>query len=254
MGQMTRANIVKTGIVRAGNASLTASANGWLNQALQHLYDSWPWPFLQQSVQALSLPQGTGLAGVLLGAGQGGVAQQIRRVLDPVFIYTSDYRTQARVRVKELVGGTALDNPVVNDPAKNIGQAQMFYVRESTSVNGQWVLIPFPFPDQAYLLNVEVIVRPAFLDETVGGSDDGTTPIYPGDATMIKAVEVEALRYMSAGDPRYLARLQAEEGNLASLAAADKLRYGVSKGTNDSMGLDEDVFLSESSRQLWWTR
>lgn len=229
MGQLTRAQIVEHGLAKAGAPeNLTSEAEVWLNAWLRSQYRAWPWPFLQRRVTGVAL--GTGVQSLTLGAGAGGVTLEIARILDPLFIYSSGYTKQGRVRVRNITGGYPADDEIINNPVTNIGQPAQCKVRADTTLWGKWVLWFTPVPNADYLLAIDYIVQPADI------AADATVPIYPNDRTMIQAVLADA--YQHQDDERYNDALQV----LASMVVDDRVKYGEVAGTNDVIGLDPSTF------------
>jgi hypothetical protein len=105
---------------------------------------------------------------------------------------------------------------------------------------GRWSLIPTIVPDKAYLLAIDYIAMPDDIDETSAG--DATKPIYPSDITLVKAVVASALQYLA--DPRdgtSVAAAQAADEDYGASAVQDRIRYGYSDGSNDTLRLDSRV-------------
>lgn len=235
MGTQTRANLVSEALLIAGNPTLTARANLALNRQLRRTYMSWPWPFL---VKRAKIDMAAGSQGTLFGGGNGGVTLEVQRVIDPIFLYTADYSTQARPRVVPITGGNLIGDESINNPATFIGQPQQFKVR-SSGTWGVWQIVPLPFPDKAYKLAIDYIVQPA--DIPVDSSGDNTTPTYPNDETIIQMILYEALLFMSAGSNDLTAANDALT-KLNSMTVNDRMRFGYSPGTNDQIGLDPGMF------------
>lgn len=236
MGQLTRLQIITRGLAKASApTALAAEAVYWLNAWLRSTYMAWPWPFLQKRLPAFSLAAGT--QSFLLGAGSGGIATQVQRVIDPMRIYAVDYSARGNVRVQRIAGGSPeslTDDETVNNPATYKGQPEHFKARMDNGVWGKWTMIPTPVPERAYLLAIDYVELPDEIDVTSGG--DSTKPIYPNDRTLIQAVVVDAMQHRE--DPRYDANLAV----LASMVADDRVKAGSSPGINDRVGLDPTVF------------
>lgn len=228
MGQLSAANLIATALNKAGDSRLTTPALTWLNAWLRSAYAAWPWPYLQRRIAGLALPAGT--QSLSLGAGAGGVTLEIKRVLDPLWVYDSVYSTKLRARIRTYIAGDAFEDESINNPATNIGCPQQFKIRADTSLFGKWSLIPTPVPDKAYLLAVDYIIIPADIVTTTD------VPTYPNDRTMIQAILCDALQYMK--DKAYLDELQV----LASMVIDDRVKFGEVAGTNDQTLLDPSVF------------
>lgn len=234
MGQMTRSEIVAQGLEEAGvDLTYKTQAETDLNKQLQRIYDAWPWPFLVRRASGVAL--GTGVTSLAIGAGSGGVAARIKRILDPIYLYNSDYSAAGTLRVRSIVGGALnLDENVMN-PASFIGQSSIIKVRADTATFGKWNIIPGPVPNKAYLLAIDYIESPDPIATGSGG--DSTKPLYPNDAVLCKIVECWALRH--GKHETY----QSERDVLAAMIVQDRVTYGAVDGINDSLPLDGSVFL-----------
>lgn len=228
MGQLTRDEIVSNGLNLAGKTSLTTLANTWLNAWLKSTYEAWPWPFLLKQATGISLTSGA--TSLTLGSGSGGISGLIQNIFDPIFVYSSDFRTRGEARVRQLLTGPVEKENYVSDPTTIKGLPSQFKCRESDTTEGQWTLQPYPLPQQDYLLSVNYKLTPAAI------SSGSSIPRYPNDRTLMQAVMVEALKYM--GDERYGEALDV----LRSLVNEDKMKSGNKTGSNDVLGLDEGVF------------
>lgn len=229
MGQLTRAQIVSNGLQLAGDTSLTTLANTWLNAWLRAHYASWPWPYLHKRITGVALAAGT--TSIDIGAGSNGVTPEIKRIISPLWLYSSTYSTARKLTVRATYGGDIGSEEVVHDSATWRGTPELIRIRAHTSTWGKWTLVPLPAPDRAYLLGIDYIEQPADL------SSDSTVPICPSDRTMIQAVKQAALDYMGHRD-----EAMAEMQLLSAMATEDRLRYGEVAGTNDMITLDPSVF------------
>lgn len=231
---MTRAEIVTQGLEEAGyDDTYKTQAQVDLNKQLQRVYDAWPWPFLVRRASGVSLS--TGATSLAFGAGSGGVAAKVKRILDPIYLYNGDYSAAGTMRVRNIVGGALnLDENVMN-PASFIGQSSVLKVRADPSVFGKWSIIPGPVPDKTYLLAIDYIESPDPMP--IGSSGDSTKPLYPNDAVLCKIVECWALRHQKHET------YPAERDVLAAMIVQDRVTYGAVDGINDSLPLDGSVFL-----------
>lgn len=228
MGTLTRGQIVTEGLLIAGNANLTTRANQWLNSWLRSHYRSWPWPFLIRRAQNITLAAGaTSLA---VGAGQNGITEQIQRVYDPVYVYTSDKKSRALARIRSVIAGPVDMDESALDSTNNRGMPTYFKVRTYDSVWGAWNFQPFPYPDQSYQIAFDYLIQPADI------TSDVTVPLYPNDQTMIQAVVAFASRYMK------LDGAGSELELLSAMGSDDRLKYGEVPGTNDQLLLDGASF------------
>lgn len=248
MGQRTRASIVAEGLGKAGDVTLTSHANIWLNEWLMRQAKAFPWPNVQRSYKNIAL--GAGVQVLTIGNGNGGVSEIVSIVRDPLWLYTSDYSIQIRPRIRQLIGGQLMDDERVGNPLNVIGTPGAFKVRQSQvgistghPQYGTWDLLPWPVPDRAYLMAMDLQVIPALIDETIGGAGDSVVPWYPADRTMIHLVMTEALRWMKRMD-----EYGAAQGMLDQLTAYDRMTFGTVDGTNDNIGLDPAVFATPGIR------
>lgn len=232
MGQLTRATIVSEGLLLAGDTSLTARANVWLNMALRSVYRSWPWPFLHKRHNGVALAAGA--SSLTFGNGSTETLE-VTRIFDPIVVYRAAYDGAGQARVRQLLDQTLETHEAVTNPTINIGIPTEFRVKPSNTVFGTWTLTPNPIPDKAYLLSIDCLIQPADL------SLDATVPLYPSDATMIQMVVVAAVKYMMASDPAVLQRYSVEDAALREMVISDRLRYGAIPGVNDQWGLDTSV-------------
>jgi hypothetical protein len=237
MGQLTRAQIVTQALSKAGAdaTALTTLANTWLNTRLRTLYASWPWPFLHRPVSAIPLAAGT--TALVVGAGSGGITNEIKRILDPLYIYDSAYTTKGKIRIRALLDETLDMELATQDTALNRGRPELVKVVADSALWGRWNLIPYPVPDKAYLLKLDYIEQPADINTAAGG--DAVKPIYPSDRTLVAAVVAEILAYDEGLESPAAAVAEEEYG---ALAVQDRVRYGEVFGTNDQLGLDGSVF------------
>lgn len=234
MATLTRTQIVSAGLQKAGQPQLTTHANTWLNAALRRAYGSWNWPFLHKRLGGIALATGT--TSFDFGAGSNGETLDVKRVLDPVRLYTSGYTAKGRARIRN-VNDTDLDiDETLNDPSKGRGIPTTFKVRLSTSIQGRWTLYPNPIPDKDYLVALEYLFLPANL------SGDSSVPIYPEDETLIQMVYVEALRFMDDERGLLLTKIAAEDSKLQAMLVADRLAHGSAEGINEDQLLDDNIF------------
>lgn len=234
MGQLTRAQIVSEGLLLAGNDSLTLRANVWLNIWLKKQYAAWPWPFLHERAGSILLPAGS--TSLLVGAGNASVSHFLRRILDPIGVYsvTPLRSTVARARIRQWTGGPIEQDQTLMDPTTARGVPSTFKLQQSTTVFGAWTLIPSPFPDKDYYLSLDYIQTPSDIDATSGG--DSVVPGYPNDETLVCCVTAYALQWMKQDEAP--AKMQ----ELAGRAVNDRTSYGSVEGINDLLSLDGGVF------------
>ena len=229
MGVMTRSTLVAAALNEAGNTSLTTLANGWLNDWLDSVAAGWPWPQIQRRIAGVALATAT--QSLSFGNGSAGVALRVLRVIDPIWVYASDYSVKRRARVLPIHQSNMAWDESIHDPTTNIGIPAQFKVRADTSTLFKWSLIPTPVPDRALLLAIDYLCIPAQLTAS------GDVPWYPNDRTIRQAIKCGALNYMKKKD-----ELQVERDILRSYVTEDKVKYGEVPGTNDQLGLDPSVF------------
>ncbi|HEX2617372.1 MAG TPA: hypothetical protein VHL57_07500 [Flavobacteriales bacterium] len=215
----------------AGRDDLTTPVTKWVNNWLRQTYLSWDYPFLHRDREALSLPAGT--ASLVVGAGSGGITNEIQRVLDPIWIYTSDYTVKDQVRLRPLTGGrdTRGENRI-QDPNNSAGIPTQFRVRPYPNTYGKWTLEFLPIPDRAYLITFDYIELPALLVAA-------DVPVYPNDLTLVQAAHVATMLHSNGHDsPDYQDGIQV----LAKRVTEDKARFGHTPGINDVVPLNEGIF------------
>lgn len=229
MGQKTRTEIIDAGLQLAGDTSLTTHAVTWLNAFLRETYRSWPWPFLHKRYTGLAL--GAGVTSLSFGNGST-EALEVPRIFDPIKVYTSDYRSKGKARIRQMVESDVDHDATYNDPAQGRGIPTTFKIRADNTLWGKWTLYPWPVPDKAYLLGLEYLIQPADL------SSGSSVPIYPSDETMILAVMVKGLEHM-----KEIEQYALKKGELREQVINDRLRYGSAEGVNEDQLLDDGVFL-----------
>lgn len=235
MGSLTRSQIVDEGMLQAGRSDLEARMNVYLNAWLRSQYTAWDWPFLHRRKTGLALT--AGLTTVSVGNGSSSITAEIKKILDPIYVYDSTYSTKCRARIRQLTGGDVYFDETVNNPATWRGLPTQFKVKADTALWGKWSLIPMPFPDRDYLATFDYIETPANID--VSSSGDSTIPIYPNDRTMIQAVVSETCKYAYGSDsPQFAAAMDL----LSSMVVDDRMKFGQVHGTNDLVQLDSDTF------------
>jgi hypothetical protein len=233
MGSLTRAQIVSQGLAEAGyDTTYQTIAETDLNARLQRIYSQFPWPFLQKRIAGVALTQGA--TSLDIGAGAAGVTNGIQRILNPMYLYRSDYTYSGRIQIRQIAGGPVDLDETVNNPATLTGPPQLMKVRQHNTTPGKWTLVPLPIPDRVYLLAVDYIDIPAPIATGAGG--DSTVPVYPNDSTLIKIVETWALKH--AKHETYAT----ERDVLADMIIQDRVVYGSVDGTNDNLGLDDGVY------------
>lgn len=232
MGQYTRSKIITEGLLAAGDSSLTKRAYSWLNGWLRSNYAGFMWPFLMREKAGLELNQGEQT--LAFGVGSGGETLEVRRLTDPMFIYDSGYTTRSNIRIRSFLNDNPLLDESVNDPANNVGLPAYVKVRPYPGTYGKWDLVFDKAADKNYLVKVSYVVQPADIAEDVSG--DSTIPLYPNDRTMVKLIEVEALKYKKADN------YPVEREVLSAMVVDDRMKYGEVPGINDAITLDPKVF------------
>lgn len=233
MGSLTRADIVRYGLLKAGNTSLTAIANIDLNAWLKSQYAGWAWPFMLRSNNS-----------VLVAAGDGNIgtadmpAGNIQSIRSPLFIGNSDGSNSRRLPVNQVLNRTPLQQ---NGLAGTVtGDPTCAFVAQSGGTStqnaaGRWVIAFDALLNRPQLVTFDLYLIPDDLD--ISSAGDSLYPLYPNDRTMMFAVEAEALRYMKRWD---------EYGALAPLVASmvadDRMKFGSVPGQNDELTLDSSVY------------
>lgn len=231
MGQLTWGDIITEGGLLVGDDSQGTRAKIWFNAWLRKTYRSWAWPFLKRRLSGLSLVSGA--ASVSFGAGAGGVTQEISRVFEPIYVYTSDFKTRARADIMELLDEDIMYDESSRDPAANIGMPRRFKMRADTTLWGKWSLITFPIPDRNYLLAFDYQVVPANLVL------DADTILYPEDRTLMQAAKCAVLDY---ADGPAAGTTQSELQVLSTMIMDDRINYGDAAGDGEYWSLDGSVF------------
>lgn len=232
MGKLTRAQIVSEGLLAAGDARLTSRANIWLNAWLRSQYAGFPWPFLLRSKAGIALA--TGSNSFDIGEGSGGVTEGVRRIIDPIFIYTSLKNVKSQVRIYSATEVGAHDDPDMNDSALHRGVPERARVTASPTVVGKWTITFDKWADRDYLVKVQFYAQPTDIDTAAAG--DSSVPLYPNDRTLMKLVECEALRYKKADN------YASEFDVLTAMVVDDRMKFGTVPGQNDWTDLDPTVY------------
>jgi hypothetical protein len=227
MGTLSRDSIVTAGLQKAGKTNLTSLANTWLAAWLRTRAAEWSWPQLQRRASGIALSAGA--TSLSVGAGSNGITPEIHRLHDPIFISDGTYATRAYARIRQLVGQYNINDESLR-PSTERGLPVEFKVRRDSATPGRFTLVPYPYPDKAYVISFDWQELPA-------DPSGATVPWYPSDRTMIQAVMVDALQYM---DKRRDYQLELEV--LASMVSDDRNKFGTDPGFNDNWGLDPKVF------------
>lgn len=231
MGALTRAQIVTRGLLAAGNTSLTTRANEWLNSWLRSQYAAVDWPFLQKRASGISVASAT--SSLVVGAGNNGITDVIRRIHDPIYVYNTGKTVRTKMRVSTLLDGPlSWDEDVRPDTAK--GVPDRCKLRPVAGTEGAWTMVLNRNTDRALLFSFDYTYLPANITETSAG--DASVPEYPNDETLIKCVEAYALKHEKADN------YPTERDVLAQMALNDRIKYGSALGINDTWGLDPKVF------------
>lgn len=228
VGRRTRGQLMRDALREVGAPHLMQDARGWLNAWLQKQYDAFPWPFLTRRVSNVELPALTD--GLVIGCGSG-VPDRIRRLLDPVDVFTADRRYLGRARIRSF------DFPENDIAQVNVetGVPLSFRVEAYPPNYGMWTLIPQPFPKDAHLLTVRYLASPTLLP--LDDTGDDYVPIYPNEESMVLAIQAPAYRFMKEWE-----MAGACDQKLAARASNDRVAYGMQDGTHDVVGLDRSVF------------
>lgn len=233
MGAKTLGTIIDEGMTLGNrdDADCEAWVLAWVNNWLRQTYMSWDYPFLHRSREALSLAAGT--TSLDVGAGQSGITIEIQRVLDPIWVYKSDYSYKGQARIRQLIGGndTRFEDRI-QDTTVNRGAPIQVRVRPHSTTYGRHSLIFLPVPDAAYLLAFDYIGLPANLVAA-------DTPIYPNDSTLVQAAL--AATHLFA-DGQSSAEYKDALVVLSTKVTEDKARFGATPGVNDLLPLDGGVF------------
>lgn len=229
MGARTRASIVSAGLALAGRGDLTTLANGWLEDWLRDQYKAWPWPQLQK--RKITVPLVTSSISLDIGAGSGGVTNEIIRIHDPVYIYSVDYRVRDIIRLTALVGADSEMQLDIQDSTVRRGRPAYAKARPfADGLEGKWNLAFDCAADQDYLLALDYVEMPAALT-------DADRPVFPSDEIMLMVIQAKTLDFMQ----RFQESMQLWLRIDAKLLTA-RTYQGESPGLNDSIGLDPNVF------------
>lgn len=226
MGTMTVTDIVNEGGLIAGDTSLAVRAKVELKAWLRSQYAAFLWPFLKGWIQNVSL--NAGAVGLTLGAGSGGVTQHIQRIIDPLYIYPSDYTFKAPVRIVTDSGdaeASMADSLLVGQAT---GQPTVCRVQHTTTPGQRNLSFDYK-ADRNYKLKIGYFFVPA-------DPGDSEIPIYPNDRTLIQAVMVFVLKYKKADN------YGEELSILVNQVNDDRLKYGSEPGQNDQLFLDPKTF------------
>jgi hypothetical protein len=197
----------------------------WLQRWLDSVASSWPWPVLQQEYIDISLAQGA--TSLTVGNANGDIAERLLRILDNVWVYTTDKTSRGRVRIRHQLG-IPIDRI---SPTTRIGMPSNARVFKPQAY--QWTLYFDPLPDRDYYLTIPAIVLPDAM------TDDADVPWYENDETMIQAVAFKVSEYHNGKDSPVTAAFQQA---LAALVANDRIRFGAIHGVNDVLILSPSVF------------
>lgn len=227
MGGLTRTEIIDQGLANTGRDDLASlivpEFKAWLRQKA----GEWNWPRLFRREEAVALSAGSRS----LSFGNGAiVTPQVQRIIDPIWVYKSDYTQGSQLRIQTITDTPAAFDESINDPVRKRARPERAKVRPDATLEGKWVIWFSSVPDQAYLLALDYIVMP---------TDPGATdkPWYPNDMTMIKLIECIALKYAKRYDV-----LAQEREILRSMTVEDRGQYGQIPGTNESLPLDSGIF------------
>lgn len=230
MGVLTRGEIITEGLLRAGKepGTLATRAATMLNARIRSLEKGAPWAWLLKRREGLAL--GTGVTSLSIGAGAGGVSNEIKIIRSPILVYAAAYNTRVLATIEQLQGNFA---DLGYDPASNRGVPYCFRVRMDATTWGKWVLLPNPIPDRDLLLGID------YQELSPAMTDDAEIPRYPNDQTLIQAVALDAWIHMYGPDSP---EAQAASDDFSALAARDRAEFGIVPGINDELGLDPATF------------
>lgn len=237
MSQLTYAQLITRAGLLAGDDTLTNEARFWVNEWLRKAYAMWPWPFLVRSLSGLVLASGS--QAVSIGAGSGGVTNEITRIRDPIIMYNGAYTFRGQARVQTLTGNNADNDERGQNPATFKGIPKTFKARPSAATEGKIDLIPLPFPDRDLILALDYFEMPAPMSVlTTSNPDDATRPRYPNDRTIIQGIYAEMLKYSDGEGAAYAAASE----KASAMVSADFVTEGSKLGINQSWPLDESVY------------
>lgn len=234
MGSLTRAQIVTQGLQRAGRTDLNARATEALRTWLKARARDWPFLWTRKSREGLVL--GAGVVSLSVGGGDGGITNEVQRILNPIWVYNTTYTTRSNGLIMSRDSVDLDTENRINNPATVRGLPTQFKILASTSASGlnAQSIVPVPLADKSYLLvfdYIETELDPIPLTTTV--------PKYPNEQTMIAFVEMIATKWANgASDPDY----QALKEEVGLMIAADRIHDGQSPGSNDAVQLDPGVF------------
>lgn len=230
-----------------GNIRINSRVAEWVNNWLQRVSKSWPWPTLK--ILKTDIAISAGATSFMLGAGQNGVTQKIHRIFTPIFWNKSDFTSNGRILVRPR-SDDALQ--VTTNAANRRGRPTTVLLHKDK--NSSNVITKGCFtgyfdyvPDIALLLQVNYQVIP----DKVVATDNTIELWYPNDRTLIQAAKTAIIDYNNNGFGRELD--QALE-HLASLVIEDRDTDGSSEGDNEEVGLDERFYprsIRDSGSKLW---
>lgn len=199
---------------------------------LRKHFAAWPWPFLIKQATGVSVTAGT--TGKDIGAGNGGITNQISRIFAPIYWRGATYSQRGKAMVRPFVDAPVEIQDDLNDSSVMRGAPQVVAIQDKISSLGLLykTLTLFPAPDQTYSLSFSYQEIPADPD-----GDD--VPQYPNEITLIQAAKVAALEYDQTNDPVYMQELRL----LGEMVSADRAAYGANPSFGDFMQLDSTIFL-----------
>jgi len=229
MGALTLSQLISEGGLLVGDDTQTVRAKIWFKAWLRKVYASWQWPFCKARVAGISLA--TGATSLTVGAGTN-VTENILRIFEPLYVYTSDKRIAVEAPIRELLMQRLQFDESSRDTSLGRSIPTSFKLRAYPGTWGKWSLIPFPVPDRDYLVAFDY----HFIPADPGDSD---IPVYPNDQTLIQAAKCAVLEYADGPASQAVA---AELEVLADRVSGDRDQFGGQAGDGDFLQLDSSVF------------
>jgi hypothetical protein len=227
MGRLTRGELISEGQLLAGRDDMATQAANWLQRWLDAVAASWPWPILH--TEAVDIALTANATSLSVGAGSGGITDEILKIQDNVWMYDSTRTFRRRLRIRHQLSAPA-DRI---GPTTNLGAPSSIRLFIDRTTLGKWVAYFEPTPDKAYMLSIPYLRVPAKL------TLDADVPWFPNDETMVQAIAFKVSEFHNGKDHPVT---QAFQQNLAGLIANDRIRFGAIVGVNDGMPLDPAVF------------
>jgi hypothetical protein len=233
VGRLTRGEILRSALQRAGNMMLLATpqtgapaiARVKLNRILESLYNEYDWPFLWTQ------------APVTIGATFG---------LPPDFLQSRDDWGLSYVSVDGIRHGVAEVDQYTFDTRGRNTRAVSAHPLMWTADRVQGIGRTYPVPDTALSATLHYKFLPADLDPLDTVTYDAEIPLFPWSDFLIDAVYQWALDYEQ--DPRAMGWAQLLGARLAALRGTAI----PPRAKERTLPLDPQVFDTGPRRSGWW--